>query len=477
MRRSPFPPPLALLTCLSILLLAAAHGSAAATDLGLRRAPYLTDLVGRGVTVNWATTTGIPNGWVTYGRLGIEGCGAHAMAATSRTIQVGSTTEYQWRAELTDLSRDAAYCYRVRGGGEDLLGTDPSPSFLTQVPRSSATPFSFAVIGDWGQVDAVGANAAQAAVLAQLASSGARFAVTTGDVGYPDGSQRNYGDLLQTGSDTSGVFGPSFWAVAGDHIPMFNVLGNHGLRPATLVNWPERRAARSSSGTYRMDTYCCVNGTNAREYPSAWYAFDAGSARFYLLDAAWSSGNTGTGSAYGADSAAHWTVEDAEFRWLKHDLKTHPRNPAFAFFHFPLYSPNAIDRSDRFLQGDPPRLEGLLARFGVDIVFNGHAHLYARSGRSARGRPVSYVTGGGGGGLADASRCGAPIVTALGWPASSCGALADPASAWDVYHFLLVTVNGTQVTVTPTNANGDPFDVRTYSFTGAHRRALASIAP
>ena len=99
-------------------------------------------------------------------------------------------------------------------------------------------------------------------------------------------------------------------------------------------------------------------------------------------------------------------------------------------------------------------------------MFNGHAHVYARSTRSAPGMPVTYVTGGGGGALAPTTRCGAPIISALGWAPSSCGPLADPISAWQVYHFLLVTVDGTQVTVAPTNANGDVFDVRTYSFSG-----------
>jgi hypothetical protein len=33
-----------------------------------------------------------------------------------------------------------------------------------------------------------------------------------------------------------------------------------------------------------------------------------------------------------------------------------------------------------------------------------------------------------------------------------------------VFHFLLVTVRGSQVTVTPTDELGRTFDVRTYSF-------------
>jgi hypothetical protein len=33
-----------------------------------------------------------------------------------------------------------------------------------------------------------------------------------------------------------------------------------------------------------------------------------------------------------------------------------------------------------------------------------------------------------------------------------------------VFHFLLVSVNGNQVTVRPTDENGNQFDVQTYNF-------------
>ena len=53
-----------------------------------------------------------------------------------------------------------------------------------------------------------------------------------------------------------------------------------------------------------MDTYCCVNGTTSASYPSDWYAFDAGKARFYILEASWANSNVGTSNLYGNDAAA-----------------------------------------------------------------------------------------------------------------------------------------------------------------------------
>ena len=179
----------ALLAC--IVAVAPSEIASASHSSTLRRYPYLTDLVTTNVTVNWATTTSATTGSVRYGRVGAESCTARTATATKTTITVGSTTEYQWKANLSGLSTDSAYCYRVYGGTTDLLGTDASPTFRSQVPAGSSTPYSFAVFGDWGSVDGGGNNADQGRLLSQVAASSARFAVTTGDTAYESGSQKN----------------------------------------------------------------------------------------------------------------------------------------------------------------------------------------------------------------------------------------------------------------------------------------------
>jgi hypothetical protein len=460
----------AVAICAAVIGLPSTPASAAVAS-ELRRYPYLTDLVTSNVTINWATTTSLSTGSATYGRVGSESCTAHSVTATRTSITVGSTAEYQWKAQVSGLAPDAAYCYRVFGGTSDLLGSDPSPQFKSQVPAGSNAPFSFAVFGDWGLSGTDGTNPDQARLMSQIAASGARFALTTGDNGYNSGTQTEYGDMVQTGPGLSGIFGPGFWTVPGRSIPLFPTQGNHGMNSVPLINWPQDRAVATSGGRYQMDTYCCVNNTNSASYPSDWYAFDAGPARFYVLEASWANSNVGSSNLYGNDAAAHWSVSSPEYQWLAADLAAHPGGMKFAFFHFPLYSANGSEVSDTFLQGASPKLEGLLGDNGVKIVFNGHAHIYTRSTASAAGRPVTYVTGGGGATLESVSKCGAPVAAAIGWSPSSnhgsaCGSLAAPATADRVYHFLLVSVNGSQVTVTPTDELGRTFDVQTYTFSG-----------
>ena len=168
---------------------------------------------------------------------------------------------------------------RDRPGRVDLLGADPSISFSSQLPAGAPAPFSFAVLGDFGAVGTTeaGVDNRQADVMTQIAKSGVRFVMGAGDTAYPSGTQTTYGDLNQTGSNVSTIFGPQFWPKFGASTPFFSATGNHGFNSTFLTNWPQPTAASDPDERYTMETYCCPNGTNSASYPSAWYAFDVGS--------------------------------------------------------------------------------------------------------------------------------------------------------------------------------------------------------
>lgn len=433
----------------------------------LTRYPYLTDLVQDHVIVNWATDLSATSASVRWGTSG--DCTANSVAATRQMITVAGTDEYQWQASVSGLASDTSYCYRVFLGDTDLLGDDPSPAFRSQIAAGARTAFSFAVFGDWGEVDGQGTNPEQANLMTQIANSGVRFAVTTGDTGYPGGNQDNYGDLLHTGDNLSAIFGPQFWTVPGSSIPLFNAQGNHGMNSVGIKNWPQDRAVSTSNGRYAMEDYCCTNGTVLGHYPSTWYAFDAGVARFYVLEAAWSDTNDGSADPYQNDYDNHWTPTSDEYRWLKADLEAHPGGLKFAFWHYPMYSDNPTENSSIPLRG-ADSLEGLLAANGVAIGFNGHAHIYERNKEPAGGI-ITYLSGGGGGHLepVGGGGCSSFDAYAIGWSysanrGSACGAATPRTSKAHVFHFLKVSVNGSNVTVTPTDSTGLVFDEQTYTF-------------
>ena len=126
----------------------------------LRRYPYLTDVVGRYATINWATGRSDTSGLLRYGKVGAESCTAHSVIPTKTPISVNGVPEYQWKARL-NLQPGTQYCYRVYLGTSpvnqiDLLGSDPAPVFWTQVPAGANHAFSFVVFGDWGYVGEIG---------------------------------------------------------------------------------------------------------------------------------------------------------------------------------------------------------------------------------------------------------------------------------------------------------------------------------
>lgn len=443
--------------------------AASGFDPHLARAPYLTDLTGLHVNVNWATDQSAPAGALQWGAVVNGACQlTNTQAAIRTTARIGTINRYQWKAPLA-LPAAGRYCYRPQLAGIDLLGTVPTPQFQSQVPKGDLTPFSFAVLGDWGLVDATGTNPGQSGVISQIAASGVRFAVTVGDNGYPNGSQINYGDLQQRGLNTSAIFGPDFWTKAGPTVPLFTAAGNHGLSGVAhtdLATWTQDTVVAESGGRYVNEVYCCQNGTQPANYGSEWYAFDAGPARFYVLDSAWGDMNVGSANVYANDYAAHFAPGTPQYQWLVNDLAAHPGQMKFAFSHYPFYSDSKSQPSDTYLQG-PNKLEGLLARNGVKVVFNGHAHIYQRNVPSGPGMPVTYVTGGGGATLGSIGPCQRIDAYGFGWSNSGgkgnvCGAARPPSSILQAYHFLKVTVAGTSVTVAPTDSTGRTFDVQTY---------------
>ncbi len=484
-------------------------------DASLTRAPYVTDLTQNSADVTWATNTS-PAGTLTWGTG--SNCTLHSVpvpstlptlvpatdspaSATGRQFTVNSTSEFQSTIPISGLQAGTTYCYRVFSAGSspiDLLGSNGSPTFTTldTVSTSSTKPLTFDVVGDLGETNYSGGtdfanylNTDQSSIDSLIGSSGARFVVTAGDVGYSGGTESNYGDLQQTGSEVSNIFGPSYWPLTGG-LPTFGVAGNHGQNVDSLRIWPESTTTAASSGTYGYAQYPPVPadgllGTSTE--PAAWYAISTGNVRIYVLDAAWADGNVGTSNLYQVDYDQHWTPSSPEYQWLQADLAAHPGGVKMAVFHFPLRSDNSTQGSDPFLQNSTANpnaatsLEALMANNGVSLVFNGHAHTYQRIIPRQAGQITNYVTGGGGavlepvtGGTTCTSLFTAEDIYALGWSpsgagptsgtGSSCGPGATtPQSAADVYNFLKVSVNGTSVTVTPTNAAGQTFDVHTYA--------------
>ena len=151
----------------------------------------------------------------------------------------------------------------------------------------------------------------------------------------------------------------------------------------------------SSGGRYVRETYCCVNGTHAEDYPSTWYAFDAG----------WRASTCWRPPGMTAISARPILMRTTmrrigrpavQYQWLEQDLRTHPSLLKFAVFHYPLYSDQSVEEADTYLRGPEPG--GAVEPLRGEHRLYRPPHLPAQLPVAPYGL-INYVTGGGGANL------------------------------------------------------------------------------
>ncbi len=216
-----------------------------------------------------------------------------------------------------------------------------SKSSFFRTSPSNDTPFRFVAYGDSRSHPDDHSQAAQS-----IAAVNPNFIIHVGDM-VKNGDKYNQWEEQ--------FFEPLEYII--DHIPIFPCLGNH---------------ERNSDNYYNL--FSLPNN-------EAWYSFDYGNSHFVALD---SNKPTKSGTK--------------QYEWLENDLKQSQAQWKFVFFHHPPYSSGTHKSDISVRRAWTP----LFHKYGVDMVFSGHDHLYERSypiasGFKANENPVTYIVTGGGG--------------------------------------------------------------------------------
>ena len=172
------------------------------------------------------------------------------------------------------------------------------------------------------------------------------------------------GDLVDNGSQTD--LWPDF-AVAVKELwstmPAYVAIGNHEY----------------FSDNYYKNLALPQNGGG--QFNSEWYSFDYAGVHFIVLDT-----NI-------LDKYTNPVIPDAvakQYEWLNKDLEAHKDTKwIVAVFHHPIYSSHKTSRYPKLQK----ELIPIFDKYGVDLILNGHNHIYERV--LAGGR--NYITTGGGG--------------------------------------------------------------------------------
>jgi hypothetical protein len=254
--------------------------------------------------------------------------------ASVTTLQHGR----RWSARIEGLEPGREYAYEILDGDQVIA----SHTFRSERPAQE--PFSFVVFGDSGK-----GTKAQFQVAAQMAALAPDFMVHTGDIVYPDGSRGRYRkrffdpyrDLLP---------GRAFWPCLGNHdVSLPGAEAYHEIFELPENGPPDQPAEQN-------------------------YWFDYSQARFVVL-------NSNLPEAELAASVAPW---------LAQALKDAPPW-RFAVFHHPPYTAGSHKPSVAIQRAIVPVLEAA----GIDMVFNGHDHMYQRTEPLLAGRPAAAAAAAG----------------------------------------------------------------------------------
>jgi hypothetical protein len=237
----------------------------------------------------------------------------------------------------------------------------------------------FAVLGDFGWGGTAQRDVARA-MCRYRRDHPFRFVVTTGDNVYPDGRRARF---------RTAFFGPNRCLLANG-ARFHATLGNHDY--VTRRGRPEVREP-------------------AFGMPRRNYVWRRKGVRFVMVDS-----------------------NRLRGRWLRRALVAERGDRwTIAVFHHPVLSPGPHGSTPGFRPGLPR----LFRRRGVDLVLNGHDHIYFVS-KARKG--IRYVVTGGG---------GAPLYT--------CGRRAFTSFCRARYHFVYVAARRQRIWVRAVTAEGRPF--------------------
>jgi hypothetical protein len=210
--------------------------------------------------------------------------------------------------------------------------------------------------------------------------------IGAGDVGQCGGKPASETEAAKTAALIEQIAGTVF--VAGDLVYPYGE--EAGFRSCYDPTWGRFKArtlpvpGNHDYAAYRAAPYYAYWGRAAGEPGKGYYSVEVGNWRVIALN---SMIEAGAGSE--------------QERWLRAELTAHPTHCTLAFWHHPLISSG--------LMGNNPKMRDIfqaLYEGGVDVVINGHDHVYERfAPQDAQGRADSergirvFIVGTGGASL------------------------------------------------------------------------------
>jgi len=276
--------------------------------------------------------------------------------ATSEKDDLGDgRSAAHYAARFEGLEPGTAYCYRV---GDGQIWSEWN-AFRTASAKPE--PFRFLYVGD--EQNSIKSLWSRSIRRAYAAAPDARFLVHAGDLvaeGYDDHLWGEWSDALAFISAT---------------VPSIPVPGNHDLHQPP--GSPAAKTSLAAAWPWRRHFALPSNGPDLDDMPGQSYYLDYQGVRFIALD-------VNAFCEEGYDAAARKRVTDKEVEWVAKVLSDNPNRWTIVVQHQGIY---AIS-SGREYAAMRAALAPLYEKYHVDMVLQGHDHVYARTHKIAGDRIV-----------------------------------------------------------------------------------------
>ena len=354
--------------------------------------------------VMWVTY-GVANGSVSWAPAsGSSSAGTSSAAAvrTTYTAGVGGWSGYIYTAVMSGLVPGATYSYQVGSGGPEGAWSLSRTFDAAPAPGPAHTSY-LCVFGDMGTIMPLGWAVSDAITENHLLGRRFDLILVAGDLSYATVTPPN--GEVEWSWDTWMMQVEPYASTA----PFMTVVGNHEASPGTVTN---------ASGSFDVGFAAFsarFNMVDSVQRQNLWFSFDFKNIHFVCVSSEHPYSATDPQHVWAAADLAK--VDRAVTPWVIFSQHRHVVSSDESEFAPP-------STSDFFAAWSP-----LLEQYSVDLVVNGHQHMYERS-QALRGQTI-------------ASKCdengvytnpGAPIYLVIGTAgAEQVETLVEPQPEWSAH--------------------------------------------
>lgn len=261
--------------------------------------------------------------------------------------------------KISNLQPETKYDYSIINKNL-VLKESPNQYFQTAPTSDSKRPIHIWAGGDFAdisnQIYLTNQTQVRDSYLAYSKQFNTDLWLWLGDVGY--GGDRD--NTLQ--KNLFNFYGPQIM----NHVPFAATLGNHEFDedPVNQQKTRDVNLLKITSPATNGEAGGLASGTKA------YYSFDYGNTHFINLD------------SYGMDEGIYrlYDTKSPQYQWLIKDLEANKSMWTIVFFHHPPYTKRAHDSdTEEELRLLRQTLVPVFDKYKVDLVLNGHSHIYERS--------------------------------------------------------------------------------------------------